>query len=521
MNFVEVSMASGFTPECSILNFGPRHHVRFDTRRFLLWPAWAYRVVAPRRRRRAFDAFQRAIMGLCRSGVTRIDGLAEHLDVHRDLAAFIVRELRDNGFLGDDGLPTESGLRALEDDAIEIDEMVAGYVFQDPWSGDLWPRFVEGLEYADVDTNEKGYPVLLFGSHGAPSRNTPFTVFANENHPIAPSPGAIVEAVVRHSRARKNMEVTEEDQDSDEFLPSEAQLDRVSFVEGPEPVYLTTYLYLPESLAEARDFFAADPFGFGQSPRLRRMVEKVMQDDSNLQGVVTNIMGKSLEGSLEAQRAWFDEIAKLAELEVENRLSVGVRSHDAYETLLRMERARQEVRSLDDSCPPEKIDDLLRASVKVLEATFAAMAKEHPYGNVWECVYVERTDRRTGQPYLAQQQDKAWVEARYRRAYRQVGFASPVPDALVSPTPGQIKSVCRGRTYGRAVVTTSVLLAEQEAAHPLRRAAQQCPQLPDLLDEAISLGGAAGHAGAEEHTVDEAEKAVEQVYEIVSMLLHG
>lgn len=98
-------MAFNFTPERPALNFGPRSHARWSSRRFLLWPTWAYRVVAPRVRQREFNVLQRAVMGLCRAGVHRVDSIAEHLSVHTDLAAFILVELKDLGYIDQHGLP--------------------------------------------------------------------------------------------------------------------------------------------------------------------------------------------------------------------------------------------------------------------------------------------------------------------------------------------------------------------------------------------------------------------------------
>ena len=142
---------------------------------------------------------QRAVLGLCHAGLRRPDTLAEHLSIHPDLAAFIVKELGELGHLDTNGLPTSEGIRTLDEDTIDTDEMVAGYVFQDPWRQDLWPRFVERLDYCELDYDENGFPVLLTGTTGKPRRFPAFAVLprANVGVPATPSSKAIVEAVTQ------------------------------------------------------------------------------------------------------------------------------------------------------------------------------------------------------------------------------------------------------------------------------------------------------------------------------------
>ena len=192
-------MGFSFTPENPVLYFGPRHHARWASREFLLWPAWAYRVVAPQIRRRSLNVLQRAVLGLCRAGSFKATGISADLSIHVDLAAFVLRELSDLGYLDKAGCPNARGMKVLVDDAIETHKMLAGYVFQDPWRGDLWPRFVEQLDYCELDYNSNGFPTLVLGTVGRPKRWPAFTVLPKVGvAPAMPSPSSIVEAVSRH-----------------------------------------------------------------------------------------------------------------------------------------------------------------------------------------------------------------------------------------------------------------------------------------------------------------------------------
>ena len=522
-------MAFNFTPEHPVLNFGPRHHERWSSRNFLLWPAWAYRVVAPRVRQRQLNVLQRAVMGLCHAGVCRAENLAENLSVHVDLAALILVELTELGHLDVHGLPTEQGLGALENDSLETQEMVTGYVFQDPWTEELWPRFVEQLDYAELEYNETGFPSLLLGSTGKPRRVRAFTVLPQTQVvPATPPAGAIVEAVARHRKglrfidAWENNDAESDDEPIGDFVASDVQINRVSFVEEkPQPVFLTTYLYVPESNADAMDWYACDPFGMGQSVRLRRRVETVMREMPELFKIVNMLVGQTLHSGYEEQRRWLEFIQLQAGLEVDRRLTVNIRTHAAFEFLLAMESARQEMRALGQDCPDRKVNEVLRSGVKVLEAVFSSFTASHPLGDIWRRVYVPYVDNRTGNRRLVQQQDRGWLAELYESAMRAVGFLSPVPRALLKVKPSQIRFAADSGDHWRLrpLVTATVLLADRDPTHPLREAARQDSGLLRTVDEIATWGGRAGHASSEPVSITDAEEHVDKVYSVVSTLL--
>ena len=526
MSFAGGNMAFDFTPSGPVLNFGPRHHARWSSRQFVLWPAWAYRVVAPRVRQRNLNVLQRATMGLCRAGLVDTEAIAENLSIHRDLAAFIVAELMGFGLLDNHGLPTEHGIRLLEEDSLETQELVAGYVFQDPWNGDLWPRFVESLEYCELEYNDDGFPLLVLGSIGKPRSYRAFTVLPRSNEmPATPSASAVVEAVARHRKGLRFKDAEEDDDDEESiggFVASGIQIRRVSLVEEePQPVFLATYLYVPQSVERAMDWYACDPFGLGQSVRLRRRLEVVIRDDPGLFGVVNQLIGRTQHAGYEDQKRWLESIQLTAGLEVDRRLTVNVRDDPSFDLLLAMESARQEMNALGPGCPQRKISEVLRSGVKVLEAVFSSMAGAHPLGDIWKRVYATRVGRHTGRSWLVQQQDGALLTAIYGGAIRAVGFAEPIPRSFLNVKPGQIRSVAE---YGahwrlRPLVSATVLLAGRDPSHPLRRVAQEDPRLLVTVDSIATVGGGAGHAGGRTVSREEAEGHVDRVYEVVATLL--
>ena len=518
-------MAYSFTPELPVLNFSPRAHVRPARREYLLWPAWAYRVVAPRVRDRQLNMFQRAVLGLCRAGVVEVEKIGEKLAIHSDLAVFILFELMNLGYVAADGLPTQPGLRILDEDVIEAQDMVAGYVFQDPWNGDLWPRFVERLDYCELEYAENGFPRLLLGSTGKPWRQTAFMVSPSDAFEVSqPSPLSVIAAVSGHRKGLRhadNLTDWDEGVNPSGFAPSAVHIDRVSFVEeAPKAVFLVTYLYLAEGSAEGADWYVCDPFGFGAGVRLRRRVEQVMQTSQSLYNVVDRLVSRGVHDGLEEQKHWVEQLRARAALQVERRLTLNVRTHDAFEQIVNMEFAHQEVSQLSAACPGMKLQVALRECVKVLESLFAAMAREYPLGAAKDRVYVSRIEPRNGYRCIVPVLDKALLAATYRSAALAVGFTEPIPRAMLNVPAGQIQSVALYQQYWRLrpLVMATILAAQLDGEHPLRRAARQAPQLLCEIDDVASEGGKAGHANDQPPTADDVERTVERTYAVVGVL---
>ena len=190
-----------------MLHFGPilPKGMSSSERRNVMWPALVYRVVAPEVSRRQLNVLEKAVFGLCRAGVTDLDRIGSRLHIDRDLAAEIIRQLQDRGVLASGGLPTEAGRTMFEDEVYGATELVTGFVFQDPWSGALWPRFMERLAYANIEQGDGQFPELVLGSAGSPKRYRAFWHLPRlEALPPAPTPAEVLEASMRHRRVLRH-----------------------------------------------------------------------------------------------------------------------------------------------------------------------------------------------------------------------------------------------------------------------------------------------------------------------------
>lgn len=517
-------MVSSFSPEGQVLYFRPQGHVRPSGREYLLWPAWAYRVVAPRLRERQLNMFQRAVLGLCRMGIVDAETIGKKLFIHSDLTVFIMRELHSLNMLTPDGKLTKRGLRILDEDEYESHDMVSGYVFQDPWTGDLWPRFVERFDYCDLEMDQSGYPALVMGTAGKPYRQSAFMVFPESGlYPTKPLPGKVVAAVAAHRKALRfnNDSANWEDDFPSDFIPTNARLERVSFIEeNPVPVFLTTYLYLPEATEDVQGWYVADPFGMGASARLRKRVEQVIQNQPHLYNVVNRLVGRRLSEGLEEQKQWLELLRQSAELEVEQYLTLDIRRHEAFSYLVDMAFAHLEAKQLGDHCPGGKIHDVLRSGVKVLEKMFSELQVRYPFGDIWKRVYVEKINPQTRGKYWGQQKDKKYLAEIYRAAATASGFESSIPESLLSVTPGQIRSVVQYQNSWRLrpLICATLLLAKENEGHPVRDIAGKYPQFLNDCDKVADRGGAAGHAGDEKFDMAVADELVELVYRLVGIM---
>lgn len=513
VSFVEESMALLFRREAPVLHFGPRlpKDMRWSVRRFVLWPALMYRVVAPEVRDRQLNVIQRAVLGMCRAGTTRVERIGERLHIHPDLAAIVYLELQERRLLGANGLPTKKGRELFEEETLEASTMVTGHVFQDPWSGDLWPRFIERLDYVELQPNSNGFPDLVLGSKGKPRRERAFMMMPGELAvPPAPDSWEIIRATRRHRSALRRADSYEAaDEDDTMAHAGGAALDRVALVDSaPTPVFVTSFMYLPES--GDGEWHACDPFGLGVSPALRRALEREMRSSIRLRSMLENMIGRSLDEQIEAQQRWAAEIRAAAIGNLERSLAVNAHELPQFEDLVALEYAHVEASLLGDSCPEHKLRELLGAARRALEGTFQAIFIRHPPRDVWRRVY---TDRRPVQ-------DDAYCQRVYEASAKAVGFGVPLPEALARMKPNHVKAACYpdGGWRLRGAIVAAVLAARDDREHPLRRAAAQEPKLLDLLDDVAKKAGGAVHSGAERLSFQSVLPVVADVHRAVGLL---
>ncbi|MFN9857001.1 MAG: hypothetical protein ACK556_02575, partial [Pseudanabaena sp.] len=99
------------------------------------------------------------------------------------------------------GIPTKQGMRLLEDEIFTTEEPVAGYIFQDVWTNELMPRFIDTEERADTRLNSSGFPELNLGDVGQPNYQSLVMPRVRDLSPQTPNSQDILKAVRSHSKA--------------------------------------------------------------------------------------------------------------------------------------------------------------------------------------------------------------------------------------------------------------------------------------------------------------------------------
>lgn len=434
--------------------------------RWILWPTWAWRVVAPHPRPRTLNLFQRAVMGLCRAGRRRAEVIGAALHLDKQLAAHILTELAGNGWLDHLGVPTKAGLKALEDDESEpLDEQTVGWVFTDPFTGELWPRFHrEELPHAEFELNEARHPVLLSGSVGNPFRDDAFAVIPRAGEPLhsqRPRAEDVLKAVRLH---RKHHSWEEEPVASDAPL-----VRRISFVsDKPTPHFLAARAWRDHR----GDWHMDDPFGMGDSPRLRRWVEERFQVQPALRDRLASIVVGAPDSedlrTLTAQAEW----------DVETRLTVAIRTRGVLcERLVAMQRALLEA-GLDDS-PADKWDDVAVKAQKAAERLLQDICLAQPT-----------------RPRLSR--DVAMNEALIQALAAAAGFHTPLPPSLARVRAGKVEHALQsGSGSLRPLLILALLGTSGLPEHPFMHAARAAPDLLHRLNALATLRDKAAHEGSD------------------------
>lgn len=510
-------MAQRLYGDWQLLNFKPSSHVEWAKNEYLLWPAWAYRVVAPKTRERELNILQRAVLGLFRAGMTDILAIADKLAIHRDLVYFIAREINEKRLIDMQGQVTDEGVRVLDESIEEAYDMVAGYVFQDPWDGTLWPRFVERLQYCDYDLNQEGYPVLNLGTLGKPHIQRAFMVEPRDiPSPSVPTKVGVIEAVAAHRRRLRNLESSSEEEDRNSLLgiAPVGFINRVSFIEElPELVFLVSYVYLPRDSGGHYGWYACDPFGLGYSDKFRQRIEKNATANPPLYNFIDSLLKKSVKDGLEGHKQWIETMRMRAKSEVEKKLTINIRESAYYEHVVDMECARQEAVILGQSCPSAKIKEIYRSARTALEEVLDSLLTRPLPEEITAGIINKRINTKTGEQSFEFNKEREWLAEIYRSAALEVGFVEPIPEVLLKTPSSDIYSVTHynSKSKLRALQMTAILLARLLPDHPLRSIAKRNPMFLCELVKATRLMGIASHANEEELNLEAGESIVDDV----------
>ncbi len=513
--------------DASILNFGPKTARRWSEHQYLLFPALAYRVTAPRIRNRRLNPLQKAVAMLVRTGLLEANEIGPKLDIHEDLAFLILCELKQSGYITHTGL-SESGREALQSDSVLSYEWVSGFVFQNPWTGKLLPRFVEDLNLCE-HSYDKSRVTLHLGTEGKPYDTRPVWLdFPSETQVSPPTAEDVLHAIQRQSRQKKTGQKSPyEDEGSELEIVAEISGAKVEQITEIDPkvryVYLTTIIYLADKLEadhEGRkappEWFVGDPFGHAEIPELYATVRECSETEASLKKSIDRMLQRAgYRPGYEGLREWEERATEDAKRSIHRAFTSSIDGFEGVSKELVAFEAKY-IMALD---LPERSDGLPRELLKVLESVFIWCIKSYPPAEIWKRVFFEDRNRRTGKMDWFPLKYKSDYQEAYRYAAKELGL-NPT-QRFLNTKPSHIRSVVEFDHHSKltASICGQIMYAAEVEKHPLRRVAEENPNLLELIDAITSTGGQAGHAGGTKVTLEECKELRSDCFSIVASIL--
>lgn len=463
---------------------------------WILFPMFAWRVIAPQPIRRKINLFQRAVLHMIYAKVDTAKEIAKRLHLHWELVALVFLELENMGLVDACYQITSKGKTILDEISNAPPfEMKLGHVFANPFDGKLWPRLVvEDLPIAEVDLvvqeNQHSYINLLSGSHGDPWIDRTYSIVPRENQVLIVQPRVkdIVHASWRHRRQRR----------FDEMKDGRAvpEFKRVEFISSePTPYFIALQICRNYD----GDWMALDPFGHGESIEIRRQIEPLLDKYSGLRNWIERVKGQKTE------TATIIQLQKEAEWEVEKRLTIEIRNHNiVYQRLVAMHRSWMEVQLPD--APKDKLDDTCIKAQRCLERVFRNMLS--PYMGAEPPLFSDLTasNKTFNQEYL-------------NAIAGDIGFETPLSERLSSVKRGKIQYAEESQSASlRPFMVLALLCADRCKDFPLHRIASADATFLNRLNDLASARDYVAHDGYSVSAAD-VEKHIETVYFTVEQIV--
>ncbi len=496
-------MAPSFSPETQALDYRPRAHVfagpRND-REYLMWPAYAFRVVAPQPSPGRLNLLQKAVLTALAARRLSADELSEWLGLGMehdrtdlgvkerqgaDLASYVVDELRFKRFLDQDLRPTQQGEIALEEELEAAERLEPAWVFRDPFSGELWPFLCPSLSSARLLHEGDRWPTLDLGDE-----NRPFRIKAWWQLPPRDADGSapLAREVLHVSRnhmlrQRRSMDlVLHEGVRPGMGVEGDLKvLERLTCIEQrPVPVFLLTYLFVPHAGAEeGQAWHACEPFGRGSDLAFKRQLCRVAEQDTNFKAVLDRLVRRTIMDSHRRMAGMVANTGELAERTLAGLLTAEFRNTPVHEPLKEALEAWLELETLEDGGSRWRQRSVLTACRISLERLFASLRAAWPLAGVQDQV---STDREVNSALL-------------EGVATDLGLELPLPGSLGAVTPRQLEAVTEFNAHSklRPLVVGTMLAACRDGAHPMWQAAVQVPDLVHRVDEVANRTGPQVH----------------------------
>jgi hypothetical protein len=460
-------MAPEYGPNTPVL--APERAAYRGSQLWLLWPALQYRVVAPVVHDQRLNPFQRAVLALCRSGMRESEDVAGELGLDVELIALVRSELVQLAYLDEHGAVSPRGQQALADGFLDPTSTTVTHVYQDPFTGRLWPAARPRLLSLRAAWDGSPRVRLHLGSTGERQNRSALPVRSADVRPDPPRPDEIIEAVSRAEAARRRSRGREGPWWEG---PPHRLLDRVSMVSSGEPVYLPVTLVVvgqsvpddeaEEHHGEARTWLAFSPFTGHSSAWLRWLVATRVERLRPLAVAVEKLLGRASTGLLEDHDRLTTARQRQIQEDLERLFTLRIREHKHLKELLIVIEFYLGSAEVGDRQMGE-LANVLRSAWQVHEVVLRQVLRDHP---------MRPDDRSRALP------------SALGRACQEIGLAYGQRRAAGRTEWIDIDAAFKdpGRARRPALLTAAVLSAAAgDANHPVRRLARSRPDLLTLL----------------------------------------
>jgi len=354
------------------LNFLEGRKSPYKSQSFL-WPVRIWQVLAPGMDSSVLNIFQRTILGLMEAHQTDPADMAEWLGVDKELVQYILAtQLMPNDWVDSRGRLTREGVERLEQDVQARQDLKPGYVFQDAFSGNLWPRVVDSLPYVEPSSISGNGRLRFRQRRESDWEEEPFIIKGGGFDSRRPEINGLRESIQLGNNAIHNQKVR------DELWTGELreyQIDEIELID-PEPI--PAYIFCWAISDPVHSWAISDPCAITRSADwMRKNVYSLAGKNTGFAGYLSSYLGESDE-----KETWEEMNARL-EYEVEFDVyahypnAKNVPNLTAY--LGALLRRKYKLEELEDGRENfEDCDDIVTQAQKVLECCCQWMLTEWP-----------------------------------------------------------------------------------------------------------------------------------------------
>jgi hypothetical protein len=289
------------------LNFGSKP---FGKSRPVLWPVLVHRILYPEIQKEKINLFQKVVMRLVRAKVNDVEELASLTGFHNNLVLLILAQLIGHGWLTDDVKElTVSGVKVINEEDEQSEQLASGYLFQDAVTGKLWPRIENRLALVEpIDQREK-FPKFDLNRKTGKLLN-PYKPFFKPSNCTRPSSANTLHAWQEYRsdyRAARQLAHFSD-------LPKQVKLSAITYQsEQPESAWVMVWITASNN---SKLWSIKDPFDIrDEAWFLNDSFPHLLESDKNFTKTLANLIDKPVPDE-QSVSEWLASLQDQAELQV-------------------------------------------------------------------------------------------------------------------------------------------------------------------------------------------------------------